>query len=514
MSRVTKLQQAIKTEAPALAAPLVFACPECGKRLKVKPALAGKKVKCPKCSLPVLVPTPESEPEPEVLEVMPQPTTKRFSILALILVTLVIFGCSIYANLSFTVTNRVNFKYFPPFKAYDNRNDNGHLGAEYYSIAKALVAGEGFASPFNDKTGPTAWMPPILPARTAGLIWICDGDKAIVMTIVIFLQVYTLIFTGLVVLLLVRQTTMRLWALVAAAIFLVAVIGDFHIWFQFTHDCWFILLMVDLLVAGGCWFRPLDTWKRAAFWGLFGGICAMSSPIAGLAWAVLTVATMLYQRAWLPFGIAVALSILTLSPWVVRNYLIFGKLIPVKSNLAYELWQSQCHRAVPDGILKPDAFGSHPYVSANRERQMYREMGEIPFLDKKKQLFMQAVSADPLDYADRVAARFFAATLWYIPFNRAEVVQRPWTTWMTRVLHPLPFLALVALCFSAFLRRLHWSQWLVCLLYVSYLLPYVAVSYYDRYAVPLLAVKVLLVIWAFDRLLSVRQLLRPEEEVP
>jgi hypothetical protein len=32
-------------------------------------------------------------------------------------------------------------------------------------------------------------------------------------------------------------------------------------------------------------------------------------------------------------------------------------------------------------------------------------------------------------------------------------------------------------------------------------MPYIGVTYYERYAVPLLAVKVLLVIWAADRLL-------------
>jgi len=37
--------------------------------------------------------------------------------------------------------------------------------------------------------------------------------------------------------------------------------------------------------------------------------------------------------------------------------------------------------------------------------------------------------------------------------------------------------------------------------YALYLLPYIGVSYYERYAMPLLAVKVLLVIWAADRLL-------------
>jgi hypothetical protein len=47
--------------------------------------------------------------------------------------------------------------------------------------------------------------------------------------------------------------------------------------------------------------------------------------------------------------------------------------------------------------------------------------------------------------------------------------------------------------------------------YVLYLLPYIGVSYYARYAMPLLAVKVLLVIWATDRFLSF--LLSPGERV-
>src|SRR5262249_16771311 len=143
-------------------------------------------------------PTVESEAEP-LLEVLEEESPaspsapRRFSILGMLLLVVVVFGCSIYANLSFLVKNRVKYQYFPPFKKYYNANDNKHLGAEYFNIAKSMAAGEGFASPFNnEKTGPTAWMPPLLPTLLAALLWICDGDVDAVMAIVIFLQVYTL----------------------------------------------------------------------------------------------------------------------------------------------------------------------------------------------------------------------------------------------------------------------------------------------------------------------------------
>ena len=136
----------------------------------------------------------------------------------------------------------------------------------------------------------------------------------------------------------------------------------------------------------------------------------------------------------------IRLRALVLTPWTVRNYLVFGRLIPIKSNAAYELWQSQC--VTPDGLLQPSrAFASHPYVSAGRQRQEYKTLGEMEFLDKKGELFRQSVAADPLDFIDRVACRFLGATVWYMPFNRVEETRRPWLLWVSRIVHPLPFLA-------------------------------------------------------------------------
>lgn len=49
---------------------------------------------------------------------------------------------------------------------------------------------------------------------------------------------------------------------------------------------------------------------------------------------------------------------------------------------------------------------------------------------------------------------------------------------------------------------LSWPQWAVMGVYVAYLTPYVAISYYERYAVPLLGVKVLLMVWGGPRLVA------------
>lgn len=446
-------------------------------------------------------PRPRAVGAPVEMKTAPSPAAVRgFPWLATILLTAGILACAVYANLAFTVTNPANFRYFPPFKPNENAaKGSRHLGGEYFQMAQSLVAGQGFSHPFDRPTGPTAWQPPVLPLILAGFLWACDGSRDGVMAIVIVLQVLILVGTGVLVLALVQQTSRRIGAGVAAGLFFLALLCDFNHNFQWTHDSWLVMLAVDLLIAGLCWCRPLHGWPSALGWGLFGGLCALINPIVGLTWGVLSVLTSFRQCAWSHLGLAVLAAFLVLTPWTVRNFLVFGRFIPTKSNLAYEMYQTQCLQ--PEGLLRGSTFRFHPYGSSKQERPEYNQLGEIGFLDRKWQQFWQSVWSDPLDYLDRVAERFLGATLWYVPFWDAEA-RRTWSVWCSRLTHPLPFLGLVILLLLGVRERLHPAQWIVIGVYLLYLLPYIGLSYYDRYGVPLLGAKVLLLLWAADRLLS------------
>ena len=422
---------------------------------------------------------------------------------ALILATLFVIGfvsaCSIYANLSFAVTDKANLKYFPPFRPYVNINGNRHLGGEYRQMARALAAGEGFSNPMDQPTGPTAWQPPILPLFMAALLWATDGDGDSVMAVVLFMQAYVLMGTGLLVLILVRRTTRRIGPFAATFVFVASLILDFRIWFQLTHDSWLVLLAIDLLIAGLCLIDPFHGWKSAAGWGLFGGFCAMTSPIVGFAWAVSTCVAATRRRVGSRLVIALLFAGLALAPWTIRNYLVFGRFIPMKSNLAFELYQSQCLQ--PNGLLLN--FVDHPYRARDPEGRQYKALGETAYLDLKRAQFLESVRADPLDFLDRVAYRFLGATVWYVPFAGGGQ-RRAWEIWACRLTYPVPFLALLFLGFSAFRQRLCAVQWTVIGVYFLYLSPYIGASYYERYAMPLLAAKVLVVLWAIDRLFRLR----------
>ncbi len=156
----------------------------------------------------------------------------------------------------------------------------------------------------------------------------------------------------------------------------------------------------------------------------------------------------------------------------------------------------------PDGVIHPRVFKEHPYTLTTPEGRVYRQLGETAYLRQKGEQFWQAVAAAPVDFLRRLGNRFLAATLWYVPSARAEGIEPPVLLWLNRVLHPLPFLALLVLALAAWRWRLSRVQMITIVIYVCYLLPYVVISYYERYAVPLLGVKALLVLWAADRLLA------------
>jgi hypothetical protein len=412
-----------------------------------------------------------------------------------------VVACTAYANLALAVKDPADYRFFPPFRANVNRNQGLHPGGEYFNMGRSLAAGEGFAHPFGRRSGPTSWQPPVQPLVWAGLLRACDGNPQAVGAVLIVCHVPVLIGTGLLVLAVARRTTSRLGAGVVAAAYVLVLLAEFGHWFQVPH---FRLTVpgIDVLLAGLGWGRPLGGWRRSVAWGVFGGLAALVSPILGFTWAVCSLPAGFGRSARARFALAALTAGLVVAPWTVRNYVVFGRLIPLKSNLAYELYQSQCLQ--PDGLLQATTFAAHPSVVQSPEGREYQTLGETAYLDRKREQFWEAVRARPADFAGRVGDRFLGVTLWYVPFNRTAGAEQPWLLWAERTVHPLPFLGLLVLVATSGRLPLHPVQWAAIGIYAVYLLPYIVVSYYQGYGCALLAVKILLVLWAVDRLLALR----------
>jgi hypothetical protein len=426
---------------------------------------------------------------------------KRFSLaLPTAVIVLSVATCSAYANAALWVTDPSDYRYFPPFQPRQNHLHTDHLGAEYSAIAKALLAGRGFADPFRARTGPTAWMPPMFSWLLAALWWDADGDVGYVKTAVVVLEDLALVATGILIVALARRTGSSVW--LATVLFVGALAYYFRYSFQFTHDCWIVLAAIDVLIAGLVFLPPAGERGPivAGTWGVVGGLIALTTPAVGFVWGLFALADGWRRGQRSTFAVSMLAAGLTVSPWVIRNYQVFGRFIPVKSNLAFELYQSQCLQE--GGVLHEGIWQTHPNNAGSAAIREFAQLGETAFLDRKWEQFRNSVRSDPADFLNRVWNRFLEATLLYVPFNPADEFRRPWLTWYARLIYPLPFVCLVGLAATALWRPLRREQWVVVGVYLAYLMPYVVVSYYERYKFPVMGIEVMLVLWGIDRILS------------
>ena len=415
----------------------------------------------------------------------------------MIVVAAAVAAMSVYANSTLLLGIPIDRHYLPPFDG-TNQNDIGHLGAEYNRIAVALVDGRGFADPFPARTGPTAWMPPVFSWLMAAIRWEAGRNLGQITTAVVVLQDVALIATGWLVIGVARRTGSNVW--LGTVLFLGGLIFYFRTCFQFTHDWWIVLAALDVLLAGLVWWQPLQRSGRSALgWGVVGGLLALTSPAVGFVWGLFAVAEARRPGRRTAAAIALIAAGLTVSPWVVRNYLVFGRFIPVKSNLAFELYQSQCVQE--GGVLHDPIWAFHPNAGHNPALAEYARLGETAFMDRKWRQFADAVRANPTDFLKRVGNRLVEATLVYVPFSPTDEFRRPRQVWCARLVFPLPFVCLIGLLCMARFDPPGRIRWIVIGTYLAYLTPYVLVSYYERYKVPLLAVEVLLLTWGAERFL-------------
>lgn len=374
-------------------------------------------------------------------------------------------------------------------------DQSDHLGAEYNTIAHSIRDGRGFADVFHRRAGPTAWMPPALVYLTAGIYWATGDEAVLVIEIVFATQMLVVAVAAGAVIAVGRSVGQAGWGYASVSVAIVACFFDL---FQITHDTWWVTLGLMGLWAGSIWLwdrQTAITKNAAATWGFFGGIAALSSPVLGFGFAVMTTLgfgpwQLIRSRQWLTaWLIAGAVSAAVVTPWMIRNRLMLGRWIPVKSNAVYEIWQSQV--LDDDGVLDVASAWQHPWVSNGVQRSEYAEVGEIEFIERRWPPTRDSILAEPVEFLQRVINRWAAACLIYQPLNPADE-SMTWPIAFRRLFHPIPFVAWVWLVVTGRWRS-NAVVTVTVILAAVYLAPYIAISYYDRYAAPAWFLKAMLV---------------------
>jgi hypothetical protein len=267
------------------------------------------------------------------------------------------------------------------------------------SIAQAIATGQGYSNPFARNTGPTAWLTPIYP-------WLVVATFKIfgVFTIRAF---YFLVFLNIIFS---SAACVPLYAVGkrisgvgvgAAAAWLWAVYPNAVMTpFEWIWDTSLAALLSIVLLWATMRLAESRRMRDWCLYGLLWGFVLMTNPSLGsllpflLGWAA--------YRAWWkaaprPIGnsrmlqpaAVLAIAILCCIPWTIRNYAVFHRFVPLRSNFPLELY-------IGNNENYDDQHPHYPgMVTKDRETWRYIKMGETPFMDEEMRKAKKFIFAHP-----------------------------------------------------------------------------------------------------------------------
>ena len=371
------------------------------------------------------------------------------------------------------------------------RRDHFQFGWEMGRIARSIALGQGFSSPTDLSTGPSAWAPPVYPYILAGVFKLFGIYSNLSAWVIL---AFNSIFSALTCLTLYRigekiygvavaRATAWTWALFPYAIY-----WPVRVVWEMSLSA-FLLSLALLLTLG-----MADAPPRPRVWigfGLLWGLLALTNT------AVLSLLPfcLLYLLWRLPGSLrqlggpilCILVAGLVATPWLVRNYLAFGKFVFVRDNLPLEMYTA--NNAQSTGLW---TRSEHPGNDPEAMRK-FQELGEIRFMEEKQQQFREFLREHP--------GQFFRFTLdrvlyFWIGPPQANIV----AGYDLMIARHLMFILPAAFAFAGLWLTLHEKKTggflLACFLLI-YPLPYYLVNPFPRYKHAIEPEMILLAVFLF-----------------
>jgi len=295
-----------------------------------------------------------------------------------------------------------------PFDTIENLMDAEHIHAwEQGNVARALVAGRGFGSPFqSDQT--SAIMPPVYPLIVAGIFEIFGVHTAASIFAVHAFDCLTNALACIPIFLVARRSfgpRVGLWAGWVWAVFPYGIYFA-AAWAWSTHLlmlclCWMVYLAQEMEVS-----PRLKLW---AGFGLLAGFAGLVEPsILVVAPFLLAFAAWRLRHAgkrWMLPGVVASLMLAgTIAPWLTRDARVFHRFIPMRDSMGLELWMGNNGYS-----LRWTSDQLHPLHDA-QELADYNNMGELAYMDHKAAQAKAYIAGHPMWFAEMSLRR--AVYLW------------------------------------------------------------------------------------------------------
>ncbi|MFB3815722.1 MAG: ArnT family glycosyltransferase [Terriglobales bacterium] len=369
------------------------------------------------------------------------------------------------------------------------RRDHFDFGWEMGRIARSLAMGEGFSSPTDLPTGPTAWAAPLYPYLLAGIFKLAG-----VYTHSAAFLVFTAnsIFSALTCVSLYGtgkrtfgETTARwcawTWALLPYAVY----------WS--VRTVWETTLSALLLSLAFLLVLRLDEEANRRDWIWFGvlwGVITLTNPtlLSFLPVALLWLWHRLRgrrRRLLRQMAGSMLLAGLIITPWLVRNYLVFGCFVFVRDNFGLELRVANNPKS--GGIWKR---AEHPGNDPAQMRLM-QQMGELPYMQMMQREALDFIRRNPAAFAMYTVRRFayfWAGKPQWAGIGGFDLAPARHMAFLLTALFPLAGLVLA-------IRKSVPSAWLFAWLLIVFPLPYYIAHSTPRYRHPIEPEMLLLIVY-------------------
>jgi hypothetical protein len=295
------------------------------------------------------------------------------------------------------------------------------FGYEMGRVARSIWQGNGFSSPLDDATGPTAFYAPIYPYLIALCLKISGGvnpasSVAILSLNSVFSAGTVFPICRLADILFGRKTARYAgwtWAFYPYGI-------DFsanRIW-ENALAC--LLFSCALLQTVQLWQRWRN--QKSALWGATWGVAALVSPSLVAPFPILA--------AWLGLRkprrqnalrilIPASMFLITIAPWSYRNYRVFHRLIPLRDNFWLEVHvgnNGDLSDVTPDsGLL------SHNHLEYGR----FKTLGETGYMAAKRAEYLGKAQAHPWFFLRMIFRHFLYHWTGFWSFDREFLMKEP-----------------------------------------------------------------------------------------
>jgi len=296
---------------------------------------------------------------------------------------------------------------------------------EYGIIARSLVAGEGYSAPIleissldghykeTDNYRPTADQLPFYPLLLAIIYSISNSPFSFL--IIIFLQAIFSSITCIVIYLIALKLFNKRTAIIAgisSAIYPLFIFNTTRIIPETFFTFWLSLSVLYLLIL-----RDAPSFRNQLISGILLGINLLNSNV--LVPALPFIGLWLF---WL-FGswkekvqrifLVMATALLIVSPWIVRNYIVFGEFPLMKTTIGLNFWLGNNPSATGTFFLQ----SGEPMASILSKS--FDEGFKLSETEQDKRLYDEAVAyvkENPLHFARLFLKKFYYFT-WFPPDN-------------------------------------------------------------------------------------------------